>query len=284
MLSMEKTQQAIYTPKSHLGFGWRLWKEMFIELIHSRSLIWRLFLRDLSAMYRQSLLGYVWAIMPAILTVITFTYLNNSGTLPIGKTSMPYPVFVLLGMTVWLLFSHGLIKTAGSLVNARAIITQINFSRETLVVAAFGEEIFNFLIRIILFVVLFWWYKILPAGTVFLIPLILLPLALMTVGLGFILALANGVFRDIANSLAMIMTFAMFLTPVVYPPPTHGMKVLINYVNPVSPFIIATRDLTMYGSLSQPMSLLWASIFGIVIFFCCWRIFHLAMWRIVERV
>jgi lipopolysaccharide transport system permease protein len=284
MLSMEKTQVAVYTPKSHLGFGWRIWKEMFIELIHSRSLIWRLFLRDLSAMYRQSLFGYVWAIMPAILMVVTFTVLNNSGTLPIGKTSMPYPVYVLLGMTVWLLFSTGLIRSANSLVNARAIITQINLSRETLVIAAFCEAVFEFLIRSVLLLAFFWWYKILPTGTIFLIPLILLPLSLMTMGLGFLLALANGVFRDVANSLTMLLTFAMFLTPVVYPPPSHGLKVLINYLNPVSPFIIATRDMAIYGTISQPISLFWASIFGIVIFFVCWRIFHLAMWRVVERV
>lgn len=284
MISMNKTQEAVYTPYSHLGFGWRLWKEMFVELVSSKALIWRLFLRDLSARYRQSLLGYIWAVMPAILTVVTFTYLNNSGTLPISQTSIPYPLYVLLGVTVWQLFATGLIRSANSLVNARAIITQIKFSRETLVIAAIGEAIFNFVIRIVLLAVLFWWYKIVPSATVVLIPIMLIPLGFMIIGFGFLLALANGVFRDIGNSLTMILTFGMFLTPVVYPPPSHGWKVLINYLNPVSPFIIATRDLAIDGRLSQPMGLFWASIFGILFFFACWRIFHLAMWRIVERV
>jgi lipopolysaccharide transport system permease protein len=278
------TQEVVYTPDAHLGFGWRVWRDMARELIQSRELMWRLFLRDLSARYRQSVFGYVWAVMPAIVTVVTFTYLKGSGTLPIGQTNMPYPAYVLLGMSVWQLFATGLTRTTQSLVQASAIITKINFARETLVLAAFGESIFNFLIRIVLIGVVFAWYGVVPAWTIIFVPFVLIPLALMTAGFGFILSIANGVFRDIGNSLTLVLTFAMFLTPVIYPPPTQWPKVLINYLNPVSPFIIATRDLTTKGTLSQPDGLFYASIAGLVVFLAAWRIFHLAMSRIAERV
>ena len=278
------TQEVVYTPDAHLGFGWRVWRDMARELIQSRELMWRLFLRDLSARYRQSVFGYVWAVMPAIVTVVTFTYLKGSGTLPIGQTNMPYPAYVLLGMSVWQLFATGLTRTTQSLVQASAIITKINFARETLVLAAFGESIFNFLIRIVLIGVVFAWYGVVPAWTIIFVPFVLIPLALMTAGFGFILSIANGVFRDIGNSLMLVMTFAMFLTPVIYPPPTQWPKVLINYLNPVSPFIIATRDLTTIGTLSQPDGLFYASVAGLVVFLVAWRIFHLAMSRIAERV
>lgn len=277
-------KEITYLPDSHLGFGWRVWRQMFVELIGSRELIWRFFLRELSARYRQSFFGYVWAIMPAILTVVTFTYLNRSGTLAIGETGMPYPVYVLLGMTVWQLFATGLIRTTQCLVKARAIITQINFSRESLVIAAFGEAVFNFLLRFILIIAIFIWYRVVPAWTVIFVPVILVPLSLMTLGIGFILALANGVFRDIGNSLTMILTFAMFLTPVVYPPPVSGAKIFINYLNPVSPFVIAARELTMSGQLSRPYGLVLGCGVGLLIFLIGWRVFHLAMSHIAERV
>lgn len=278
------TQEVIYTPDAHLGFGWHVWREMARELIQGRELMWRLFLRDLSARYRQSVFGYVWAVMPAIVTVLTFTYLKGSGTLPIGQTNMPYPAYVLLGMSVWQLFATGLTRTTQSLVQASAIITKINFSRETLVLAAFGESIFNFLIRIVLIGVVFAWYRVVPVWTIIFVPFMLIPLVLMTVGFGFMLSIANGVFRDIGNSLTLVLTFAMFLTPVIYPPPTQWPKVLINYLNPVSPFIIATRDLTTIGTLSQPDGLFYASVAGLVVFLVAWRIFHLAMSRVAERV
>ncbi len=277
-------REVIYTPWSNTGFGPKVWARMFGELWFGRGLMWRLFLRDLSARYRQSVFGYVWAVMPAIVTTLVFTYLRLGGTLPIGETSFAYPAFLLLGLTVWQLFSTGLTRTAQSLANARAIIVHINFSRETLVIAAFGESVFNFLIRLILIVGVFAWYGIVPVWTTVFVPLILIPLALMTIGLGFLLALANGVFRDIANSLTLILMFAMFMAPVIYPPPTQGMKVLFNYLNPASPFIIATRDLVIDGTLSQPYGLLWMSVAGVVVFFAGWRVFNLAMTRVAERV
>lgn len=277
-------REVVYTPYSHLGFGWSVWKEMLRELVRGRELMWRLFRRELSAHYRQSVFGYVWAVAPAIVTVVTFTYLNRSKILPIGETNLPYPAYVLLGVSVWQLFATGLSKTAQSLVQSRSIIIHINFSRETLVLAVFGESVFNFLIRMVLIVAVFAWFRVVPVWTVFLVPFVLLPLALLTVGFGFILAFTNGVFRDIGNSLTVVLTFAMFLTPVVYPPPTQWPKVLLNYVNPVSPFIIATRDLTTIGVLSQPYGLLWASVFSLLVYLVCWRVFHLAMCRVAERV
>jgi lipopolysaccharide transport system permease protein len=92
------------------------------------------------------------------------------------------------------------------------------------------------------------------------------------------------VFRDISSSLPLALTFLMFLAPVVYPPPTQGAKVLINYLNPASPFIIAVRDLTTVGTLSQPYALLGATVASVAIFLAGWRVFHLAMSRVAERV
>jgi lipopolysaccharide transport system permease protein len=276
--------EVVYTPWSNTGFGPGVWIEMFRQLWLGRGLMWRLFLRDLSARYRQSVFGYFWAVFPAIVMTLVFAYLRRGGTLPIGETTIAYPAFLILGLTVWQLFSMGLTRTAQSLANARAIIVHINFSRETLVIAAFGEAVFNFLIRLFLVVGILVWFKIVPAWTTIFVPFVLMPLCLMTVGLGFLLALANGVFRDIANSLTLILMFAMFAAPVIYPPPTHGLKVLFNYLNPASPFIIATRDLVIEGTLSQPYGLLWMSVASVVVFFGGWRIFNLAMTRVAERV
>src|SRR5579883_2599897 len=145
-----KLREAVYTPHGHLGMGLSAWYEMLKELIDSRELTWRLFLRDFSARYRQSMLGYLWAVVPSLVTAATFSYLNRSKVLPIAGTHLPYPVFVLLGMTVWQLFATGLTSATQSLVNAGSLITKINFPRETLVLAAFGQSLFQFLIGIVL--------------------------------------------------------------------------------------------------------------------------------------
>jgi lipopolysaccharide transport system permease protein len=255
---------------------------MFREIWESRELSWRLFLRDFSARYRQSVLGYLWAVLPALITTFTFTWLNRAKVLPIGETDIPYPVYVLIGMTVWQLFASGLTGTTQSLVNAGGMITKINFPRETLVLAAFGQSVFDFLIRLVVLAGAFAVYRVVPAWTVLLLPLAMIPLCAFTLALGLVAALINGVMRDMGQFITFVLTFWMFLTPVVYPAPKAGS--LITTLNPVSPFVIAAQDLCNKGYLTQPGPFAIASVISVVALLIGWRIFHLTETRIAERV
>lgn len=283
----EGGREVVYTPDSHIGMGLGVWAQMAKELVDSRELTWRLFLRDFSARYRQSFLGYLWAVVPSIVTAATFTVLKGANVLPIQGTSLPYPVFVLLGMTVWQLFSVGLTNATQSLVNAGAMITKINFPRETLVLSAVGQSVLQFLIGCVLVAVSFALYHTVPAWTVLLIPLAMVPLVLFTIGVGYIFALVNGVLRDAGQMVAFVLMFGMFLTPVVYPAPAHSHKMIINLLvmlNPISPFVNAAQDLTSRGHLAQPGSYAVGCVVSVVVFLLSWRFFHLTETRIAERV
>ncbi len=78
---------------------------MFAELADSRRLIWLLILRDISVRYRQSILGYVWAVIPQLATVGIFAFLHASRVLPIGATRIAYVAYALWGISVWQLFA-----------------------------------------------------------------------------------------------------------------------------------------------------------------------------------
>ena len=62
---------------------------MFSDLLASRELAWRLFVRDTSAKYRQTFLGYAWALLPAVATTLVWTLLNSSKILQVGETDIP---------------------------------------------------------------------------------------------------------------------------------------------------------------------------------------------------
>lgn len=270
--------------RAELATGLAAWQEMISELIDSRELTWRLFLRDFTARFRQSALGYVWAVVPVLVTVATFSWLNRANVLPIKGTLLPYPLFVLLGMIVWQLFAGGLTNTTQSLVGASALITKINFPRETLVFAAFGQALFEIVIRAVLLIAAFALYHIAPCWTIILVPLTLIPLCLFTLGLGFLCALVNGILRDVGQIILFMLTFWMFLTPVVYPAPTGHSNSLIFALNPISPFVVAAQDLTSRGYLTQPVPLAIASGVSLLVFLLGWRIFHLTETRIAERI
>jgi len=271
-----------YTPFGQRGLV--TWIEMIHELYLARELTWRLFTRDFSARYRQSFLGYIWAVVPSLVMVATFSWLHRTRILPIGATVLPYPIFVLLGMTVWQLFSGGLTSATQSLVSAGSILTKINFPRETLVLAAFGQSLFEFLLRLVLLVGAFAVYRIVPAWTIVFLPVVVLPLCLLTIGLGYVCALINAVFRDAGQIVTFVLTFWMFLTPVVYPSPPSSPHNLLNVINPVSPFVIAAQDLATRGSLSQPGHFAIGCVTSLLIFLIGARIFHVTEPRIAERI
>jgi lipopolysaccharide transport system permease protein len=278
------SEERIYTPSTQMGWGFKIWREMFIELISSRELIWRLFMRDFSARYRQTILGFFWALMLPLVATFTFVLLNYSGLLKISGTGIPYPVYVMFGMTIWQTFSGGLSTCANALVSGGSIVTKINFSKEALVFSSMGIIAVDFLIRLLLLFIAMVVFQTSPKWTFFLLPIILLPIFMLTLGLGFFLTLINVIFRDTSHIVTIMTSFLIFLTPVIYPVPETGVMFWIMKYNPLTPLISASRDIVFIGHLTDASGLVWASIFSFLLFLIGWRFFHLVELRIAERI
>ncbi len=281
----QSNRVTVYEPNHIMKAGVWIWAEMFRELADFSGLIWRLVVRDLSARYKQSVLGIFWAFLAPLIMMLLFVWIKGKNILPIGDTAMPYAAFVFLGQMVWLIFAGGVTASASSMVAAGALLTKINFPREVLVLSAVGQTIFEFLIRIPLLLIIFVFLGFTPKLTILLVPFVLLPLLLLVIGLGFFVSLLNAMIRDVSSILGIVMNLGMFVTPVIYPPPTSWpMSFLIITVNPVSGFVTAARDLTTVGSMTDPVIYISSVIISIFIFFIGWRLFHLVEPKISERV
>lgn len=274
-----------YEPDNSLKKGYlSIFKEIFNEIRKNRWLTYQLFKRDFFAMYKQSFFGVFWALIIPLVSVGTFIILNQSGIFTFGDIEVPYPIYAVLGMAFWQLFSTGLIASSNSLVKAGSMIVKINFSKKSLVIASSGQSIISFLIQFVLVGILFACYKIGPNIAILLTPITLIPIILLTLGLGFILSLLNGVFRDIGNALSMLITFLMFLTPVLYSKPTGGVLASITRYNPLYYLVSAPRELILMGKISEWKGFIVSSIISIIIFIICLIIFHLTETRVAERI
>ena len=91
----------IYTPDSLLSNPLKMWQDMLSDLAASRQLAWRLAVRDLSAQYRQTLLGFLWAIILPLANTLVWIFLSRSGVVNISETPLPYPVYVFTGTMLW---------------------------------------------------------------------------------------------------------------------------------------------------------------------------------------
>ena len=277
--------KTVYEPDKFIKMGFsESWREMAISLFRSRELIWRLFLRDSSAKYRQSLLGILWALLNPIITVGIFVFLNRAGILNIGETSVPYPIFALMGISIYGIFSTGLSVCSNSIIGAGSMVVKINFPKISLVIASMGQSLVDFLVRLALIIILFIVYGITPQWTLLIFPLTLLPLIFLTLGLGLLLSLLAGVFRDVIHLVSFFTTLFLFMMPVLYPAPPAGIFAALNAWNPLSHLIVGCRDILISGSFSDSHSFLWASAFSIFLFLISWRIFFISESRIAERV
>ncbi len=274
-----------YEPDNSLKKGYlSIFSEIFNELKKNRWLTYQLFKRDFFAIYKQSFIGFFWAFIIPIISVGTFIVLNSSGVFSFGDIDVPYPIYAILGLAFWQLFSTGLIASSNSLVKAGSMIVMINFSKKSLVIASVGQSIISFLIQFLLVCILFISYGISPNIKILFVPCLILPIMLLTLGIGFILSLINGIMRDIGNVISMVMTFLMFLTPVLYAKPKMGILVPITKYNPLYYLVSGPRDLILTGTISELKGFLIASIISFIVFMICLIVFHLTETRVAERI
>jgi lipopolysaccharide transport system permease protein len=254
------------------------------DLLASRELAWRLLVRDISAQYRQSLLGIFWAFIPPVITAAGFTLAKSNGIVNIGHTELPYAAYVMFSMTLWQTFVEALNGPVQAVTAAKAMLARINFPSEALIVAKLGEVFFNFGIKLILIVGLFIWFKIPVTWSLILAPVALIHLVLLGTFLGLLLAPIGALYQDITRGLTLITGFWLFLTPVVYPVPSNGVFGSIVKLNPVTPLLVTIRELATTGVISDPQGFWIASLITILGLLLTWVFYRLAMPFVIERI
>lgn len=231
-----------YSPEASLGHPLKLIREIGTDILAGRELAWRLFVRDLSAQYRQTYLGYLWAFLPPLVASLTFIFLNSQGIVQIDTGSIPYPAFAMIGTLLWQVFVDAVTAPVQALNGAKPMLAKINFPREAILMAGFYMVLFNFAIRLVLLVgVMLWWQVPVDAGLAF-FPVALGGLLLCGTAIGLAISPLGALYGDVSKSIPIFAQFLMLLTPVVYPARTEGLAGLLATWNPVSPLMVTARE------------------------------------------
>ena len=274
-----------YTPESQLRHPVALFKRMYWDLLASRELAWRLLVRDISAQYRQSFLGIIWDFIHPIVTAIGFTLANKAKVINIGATDLPYPAYVMFSMTLWQTFVEALNAPIQAINSAKSMLAKINFPREALILAKLGQVFFNFGIKLILIIALFIWFKIPVTWSVILAPIALIHLIMLGTFLGLFIAPLGVLYQDFSQGLTLITGAWLFITPVIYPVPSHsGIFGIIVQFNPVTPLLVTTRELATTGIITQSFGFWIASFVAIFGLFTSWLVYRLAIPFVIERI
>lgn len=223
------------------------------ELWEYRELFYFFTWRDIKVKYKQTVLGFVWAILqPLFMTVVFTVFLGDSIS---QKTNLiiPYPIFALSGMLLWGIFSGGMGNAANSMLNNSNIIKKIYFPRLIIPISSILVALVDFFIAFVIFVILLFIYKIeINFAALLLLPLSILITCLSSMGCGLLLAALNVKYRDVRYIIPFLVQGLLFLTPIMYPISISSNKIVqyILMLNPLSGALELMRGLFVGYSIN----------------------------------
>ena len=190
------------------------------ELLRYRDLILLFVKRDFVSLYKQTVLGPAWAVIQPFLTTIVFSLVFGSiaGLAPEGVPSF---LFYLSGTVVWTYFSNCLTRTSDTFIANAAILGKVYFPRLVMPVATVLSKLIDFAIQYAFFLVFLVIYmatgaRISPNWLILLTPLMLLQLAMLSLGCGVIISAATTKYRDLRMLVSFGVQLWMYASPVAY--------------------------------------------------------------------
>jgi lipopolysaccharide transport system permease protein len=281
--ALETQPVAVYTPASKLTDPTQLFQSMLRDLALSRELAWRLFIRNINARYRQTLLGYAWAVVMPIITTSVFVFLQKSGYFTVGETQVPYALFLITGLVLWQVFADAVQAPLRMVQQSYSILTKVNFPREALIITGAGEVLFAFLIRLTLIALAIFWFGIDVSWAAIWFPFGVLVLIGLGIAIGLLITPIAVLYHDIGQALPFTLYLWMFLTPVIYPAPVSEARPMLVLLNPVTSVLDTTRAWLFSGSpdLSGFFIVSGLTVFTIL---AGWLLYRLALPILIERV
>jgi lipopolysaccharide transport system permease protein len=259
-------------------------RTLLCDFPQSRALAWRMLLRDTRAMYRQSLLGYVWLFLPPLATVLVWVLLNKSSLVNIDAGEVPYPLFVITGTVLWTAFNASVMAMQEIMGSARSMLSKVNFPHEALIMTAFGKALLNSAIPALLVIPALLIYDVSPGLTALLFPLGFLVLIVLGCAVGLLFVPIGALYGDVGRAMQLALRFGFFVTPVIYALPPAGLTRTLLLWNPATVPLVTSRSWLVGGEsvLSAEMGLVFTISLALLILATV--IFKVVMPHLIERL
>ena len=201
--------------------GWYLIDWM--ELIRYKDLLYYMVKREITVLYKQTILGFAWAIIRPVFSMIVFSVVFGN-LANVSSDGIPYPIFSYVALVPWTYFSTSLTKSTQSLVSSAAIFTKVYFPRIIVPLTPVIASLIDFVIALGVVVLLMIYYGIAPTLNVLWLPLLVVLMVMTSSGIGMWLSALAIQYRDIRHSVQFLTQLLMYAAPVVWPVSLIGEK------------------------------------------------------------
>ena len=236
----------VYTSDKQTHFFKEL-KEIAKDIRESHFLAYQMTKRDIQSQNRQSILGFFWILFPVIINSFIWLFLNGSGVVSVNAPEgIPYPVFVIVGTTLWNIFAEAIQSPIISVNAGRGIMSKINFPKEALLMAGVYKIIFNTAIKLIPIIAVLIYFQVVPSLSLLLFPFYLAVMVIFALALGLLITPIGLIYTDISKGINTIIPFLMYVTPVVYAAPRSGIFKYFFEINPIT-YLLTDARYTLVG-------------------------------------
>lgn len=194
--------------------GWQLidWR----ELLRYKDLLYFLVLRDIKIVYKQTVMGFGWAILRPLFAMLIFSVVFGQMA-KVPSDGIPYPVFSYAALVPWTYFSASLNGATESLIQNREMVTKVYFPRLFIPWTPVLAKLLDFVIALMLVGGLMAWYGLAPTLSVLFIPLLVLLMIGTAAGVGMWLSALAIQYRDVRHIMQFLTQILMYAAPVVWP-------------------------------------------------------------------
>ena len=262
---MEQKFTTVIVPKT----GW--FDFHLKELVKYRDLIGLFVRRNFVSQYKQTILGPAWALIQPLLTTVVFTVIFGS-IAGLAADGVPAFLFYMSGNIAWQYFSGCLTSTANTFTGNANILGKVYFPRLVMPISTVLTTLISFFIQFVMFLVFvaIYWIRgeVQPTLYALMLPLLLLHMALLSLGVGIIISSLTTKYRDLKMLIGFGVSLWMYGTPVAYDIGIVPQKYMNLYLlNPMTPIINIFRKAFLgLGTLDFPHYLISWGITLVVLF------------------
>jgi ABC-type polysaccharide/polyol phosphate export permease len=218
-------------------------KEELCELYRYRDLFYTITCRDIKVRYKQSVMGFLWALLMPTLVLLAGVIIRYGFALVSGKHLETMDIASVAVKSVpWAFFVSSIRFSSNSLVGNRELVTKIYFPKEIFPLAAVSACFFDFLVASGALVIFLLALKIGWNMTLLWLPMLLVTMVLLATGMGMIVSATGLFFRDVKYIVEAVLTFAIFFTPVLYDAQMFGKNGNWLLLNPAAPILEGISD------------------------------------------
>lgn len=256
---------------------------LFKEIYAYREMIFSLVRRDLKGRYKGSALGFFWTFLNPLLQLVVYTFVFS---IIMTSTVEQYYLHLFVALVPWLFFSTSVSEGCSCIRSQHDMVKKIYFPREVLPIAYVTSQFINMLLSfVVVLVVVVISGRGLNVFALLYLPVIAAVEYLLCLGSALLVSAITVFIRDMEYLLKIVTMALQFLTPVMYSIDIVPQRFMAIYVlNPMTPIIIAYRDILYYKEIPRLATLVHAVLMGVALLVIGFLVFGKLKRRFAEEL